>query len=74
MIVQLFVRIPPLMENTYGYKPLSYELIKLFRSGAPDFAKAEELIRPWAIVACRLLSIQWFSFSLIFLYGFDIMN
>ena len=33
------------MENTYGYNPLSYELISLFRSGAPDFAAAEELIR-----------------------------
>ena len=31
-------------ENTYGYKPLSYKLITLFRSGAPDFAAAEELI------------------------------
>ena len=38
------------MENTHGFKPLSYELIKLFRSGAPDFAKAEELIRQGADV------------------------
>lgn len=33
------------MKKTYGYKPLSYKLIPLFRSGAPDFAAAEELIR-----------------------------
>ncbi len=33
-----------------GFKPLSYELIKLFRSGAPDFSKAEELIRQGADV------------------------
>ena len=38
------------MENTYGYKPLSYELITLLRSGAPDFAAAEELIRRGADV------------------------
>ena len=38
------------MENTYGYKPLSYELITLFRSGAPDFAAAEDLIRRGADV------------------------
>lgn len=33
------------MKNTYGYNPLSYELIELLRSGAPDFGLAEELIR-----------------------------
>ena len=38
------------MENTYGYKPLSYELIKLFRSGAPDFSAAENLIHRGADV------------------------
>ena len=38
------------MENTYGYKPLSYELIKLFRSGAPDFSAAEDLINRGADV------------------------
>lgn len=36
--------------DTYGYKPLSYELITLFRSGAPDFAAAEDLIRRGADV------------------------
>lgn len=38
------------MGNTYGYKPLSYELITLLRSGAPDFAAAEDLIRRGADV------------------------
>ncbi len=38
------------MNNTYGYNPLSYELIRLFRSGAPDFEAAEELIRRGADV------------------------
>ncbi|MBQ9459736.1 MAG: hypothetical protein IJU66_07355 [Oscillospiraceae bacterium] len=38
------------MKNTYGYKPLSYELIDLFQSGAPDFAAAEDLIRRGADV------------------------
>ena len=38
------------MTNTFGYKPLSYELITLFRSGAPDFTAAEELIRRGADV------------------------
>lgn len=32
------------MKDTYGYGPLSYELIELFRSGKPDFAAAEDLI------------------------------
>ena len=60
------------MENTFGYKPLSYELIKLFRSGAPDFAAAEELIRQGADVndqgddkSCNVLSeiILYYHFS-----------
>lgn len=38
------------MSNTYGYKPLSYELITLFQSGAPDFDAAEDLIRRGADV------------------------
>lgn len=38
------------MGNTYGYKPLSYELITLLRSGAPDFAAAEDLIQRGADV------------------------
>lgn len=38
------------MKDTYGYTPLSYELIELFRSGAPDFDAAEELIRRGADV------------------------
>lgn len=38
------------MKNTYGYKPLSYELIELFQTGAPDFEAAEELIRRGADV------------------------
>lgn len=33
------------MKDTYGYKPLSYELINLFKLGVPDFNAAEELIR-----------------------------
>ena len=33
------------MDNTYGYKPQSYELINLFQSGAPDFEAAQELIQ-----------------------------
>jgi len=38
------------MNNTFGYNPLSYELIDLFRSGAPDFEAAEDLIRRGADV------------------------
>ena len=38
------------MKNTYGYTPLSYELIDLFRSGAPDFEKAADLIKRGADV------------------------
>ena len=38
------------MEDTYGYKPLSWELIELLTSGPPDFAAAEELIRRGADV------------------------
>lgn len=38
------------MKDTYGYTPLSYELIELFRSGAPDFEAAETLIRHGADV------------------------
>ena len=32
------------MENTHGYNPLSWQLIRLFQSGAPDFEAAEKLI------------------------------
>lgn len=38
------------MDKTYGYDPLSYALIELFTSGAPDFAAAKELIRQGADV------------------------
>lgn len=38
------------MKNTYGYKPLSYELIDLFQSGEPDFEAAKDLIRRGADV------------------------
>jgi len=38
------------MKETYGYQPLSYELIELFRSGTPDFDAAEDLIRRGADV------------------------
>lgn len=36
------------MAFDYGYGPLENKLIELFRSGAPDFAAAEELIRQGA--------------------------
>ena len=32
------------MENTHGYNPLSWQLIRLFQSGEPDFEAAEKLI------------------------------
>lgn len=38
------------MEKTYGYTPLSYELLHLFRSGIPDFEAAEKLIQQGADV------------------------
>lgn len=38
------------MDNTYGYKPLSWELIELLRNGEPDFEKAEQLISQGADV------------------------
>lgn len=38
------------MEKIYGYNPLSYELINLFRSGRPNFVVAEELISKGADV------------------------
>ena len=38
------------MEKTYGYTPPSYELMKLFQSGAPDFEAAEKLIQQGADV------------------------
>ena len=38
------------MAKTYGYTPISYELIKLFQSGVPDFAAAEKLIQQGADV------------------------
>ena len=39
-----------IMENTHGYKPLSWELIKLLSQGPPDFAGAEKLIHQGADV------------------------
>ncbi len=38
------------MKDTYGYQKLSYELYDLFTSPAPDFEKAEDLIRRGADV------------------------
>lgn len=38
------------MDKTYGYTPLSYALITLFTSGAPNFAVAEDLITKGADV------------------------
>ena len=38
------------MKETFGYKPLSWELIELLTSGAPDFVAAEELIQRGADV------------------------
>ena len=39
-----------IMENTHGYKPLSWDLIKLLSQGPPDFAGAEKLIHQGADV------------------------
>ena len=36
------------METNFGYKPLSWKLIKVFQNGAPDFAAAEELLQQGA--------------------------
>ncbi len=36
------------MKETFGFQPLSYELITLLESGPPDFQAAEELLRKGA--------------------------